>query len=83
MYVHLIEGGVCCADDDLNGGDEEINQPTAEPRKLGLPRVDIHLIMVHDDVDDDHDDHDIRVLQRTKFGPWRILAIRAKTVMTV
>merc|ERR1719249_616271 len=29
---NLIEGGVCCADDDLNGGDEEINQPTAEPR---------------------------------------------------
>ena len=57
FVFNLIEGGVCCADDDLNGGDEEINQPTAEPRKLGLPRVDIHLIIIHDD--DDHDDvHD-------------------------
>ena len=45
VCFHLIEGGVCSADDDLNGGDEEINQPCAKPGKLGLSRVDIHLII--------------------------------------
>ena len=58
-YFNLIEGGVCCADDDLNGGDEEVNQPTAEPRELGFPRVDVHLYHDRDaDGDCDDDDHD-------------------------
>merc|ERR550534_1407581 len=39
---NLVEGGVCCADDDLNGGDEEVDQPGAKPTQLSFPRVDIH-----------------------------------------
>ena len=58
LYLHLIEGGVCGADDDLNGGDEEVNQPTAEPRELGFSRVNVHLCHDHDGDGDDDDESD-------------------------